>query len=486
MNEKNSAQAVQHLDVSVILHNFLQAAKRLLWIAVVLALIVGGVVYYRTDRSYSPLYSSSAVFSVTANYAGTTDILSYTTYMNIAAASNLSATFSYVINSDNMTELLRKELGRATINASITATSTADAALFTMTVKSYNAQNAYDVLLATVKVYPQAASSIIGDTQIQIINLPDAPSTEPVNVNTALSSGLTAAGVTFLVGLVAVFLISLLRKTIHSSEDLRNLVNLQCLAYIPFVKQKKRSDQTQSRLLLTNPRIESFFSESVRSLRVKLLKLLEQNNARVVMVTSTIPNEGKSTIAANLALSLCAEGKRVILIDADLRKQSLKTMFGLTAPSDGLVEMLSGDVTSFRLLTVPNSSLLLLSGDITSDQPQPLLDSDKMRQIIDLLRSKLDYVIIDSPPAGILSDAATIAKYVDSTLYVVRQDLSDADRIRDSIHTLSDVGIPLVGCVLNGTKVGTTRYGYGGKYSGYSYGYKYSDSYGGYSRRRTD
>lgn len=106
-----------------------------------------------------------------------------------------------------------------------------------------------------------------------------------------------------------------------------------------------------------------------------------------------------------------------------------------------------------------------------------------------LLRDKLDYVIIDTPPAGILSDAATIAKYCDATLYIVRQDLANSTQILNAIQALSAVGTNIIGCVLNRTQAGTTRYGYGSKYStyGYSnYGYKgYGYKYAGYGKKNS-
>ena len=146
-------------------------------------------------------------------------------------------------------------------------------------------------------------------------------------------------------------------------------------------------------------------------------------------------------------------------------------------------DALSGSAQNARLLTVPGSSLLLLSGDKTDEQPQRLLDCDKMCRLMALLRTKLDYVIIDSPPAGILSDAATIASSVDAALYVVRQDLASAGQIQDSIQALAAGGVDLLGCVLNCTQAGTTRRGYGGRYSGYAYGYKYADSYSSHRPR---
>lgn len=479
MEDKTGSGGFMDFNFRVILHNFGKAAKHFLWIAVLLSLCVGVYIYYVTDRSYVPIYRTQAIFSVHASYSATTDITSYNNFMDKSATMTLSATFPYVIDSEHADMLLTRELGRTT-NATITATATADAALFTMTVISTDPQDAYDTLLAAINVYPQAASSILGDTQLDVINLPTTPPNVPINQNDALNSALTYTLIVFIIGLVAIFVFSLMRKTIHSADDLRRLVNLKCLSYVPSITMKKHTNIANQHVLITNPRIASSFNESIRNLRIKIQKSMAQTQAQVLLITSTLPNEGKTTVATNLALSLASEGKRVILIDGDLRKQALKGTLGIDASSDGLVEILSGNSKNFRLLNVPKSSLLLLSGDETVDQPQPLLDTPRFEHVLKLLRQKMDYIIIDSPPAGILSDAATTAKFADATLYIVRQDLANSMQILDSIQNLAANNVNLIGCVLNHTQAGTTRYGYGSKYGagyGYSYGYKYSGGY---------
>lgn len=487
MDEKQTNKGFLDFDFAVLFHNFINAAKRLIWIAIILGLIAGAVIFVRKNNSYVPTYSVSAVFSVHASYSAATDIQSSNDFLDSNAAQMLSQTFPYVIRSDNARMLLSLELGKENFETEISATSTADAGLFTMTATGIDPQEAYDTLKAAITVYPQAASTILGDTQIDVINMPLEPPTAPVNPNSALTSALKIGFVVFLAGLVAIFLLSLTRKTVHSAEDLRKLVNLKCLAYIPRVKLKKHSNKSNLALTITNPRVSSSFSECVRNLRVKLQKSLSsKDGCKVLLITSTLPDEGKTTLAINLSLSLSSEGKRVILIDGDLRKQSLKSSIGLSEKSDGLVEILAGDMKNFHLLTVPDSTLLLICGDETTEHPQPLLDSPKMLQLLSRLKESMDYIIIDSPPAGILSDAATVAKHADAALYVVRQDLANSAQIVNSIQSLSSSDVNIIGCVLNQTQAGTTRYGYGSKYSnnyGYSYGYKYSDSYGYYGRK---
>ena len=481
----NRSNTFLDFNFAVIFHNFLTAAKRLIWLALILAILVGGGTYIYRNSTYVPQYSVTAVFSVNASYSSTTDIMSQSDWMDANAAMSMAQTFPYIITSENTNMLLTQELGRDYIGANITASAPTEVGMFSLIVTSSDAQTAYDVLKAVMKIYPMVASNILGDTQILTLKEPLMPPSVPLNPNRSARAALTMATTVFIIGVAFIFFFSLTRKTVHSSEDLRKLVNLKCLAYIPKVRLKKHSNASDLNVTITNPHINHSFNESVRNLRVKLQKTLPEQKSHVVLITSTLPNEGKTTVATNLALSLAAEGKKVILIDGDLRKQSLKGAMGIDQPSDGLVEVLSGNSKNFRLLNVPRSSLLLLSGDETSDQPQRLLDSPRMQQVIDLLRSKLEFIIIDTPPAGILSDAATMAKYADATLYVVRQDLANASQILDSIQALSANGINIVGCALNQTQAGTTRYGYGSKYAnnyGYNYGYKYAYNSYGYGR----
>jgi capsular exopolysaccharide synthesis family protein len=433
-----------------------------LWLIVLVAVIPGALTAYRAKQNYVPQYSTSAVFSVRAAYYATTDIVSESSYMNQTAAQTLSATFPYVIQSENTRLLLQKAMGMDEIPGVITARDTAGAALFTLTVTGRDPALIHKLLLAVIEVYPQAASNILGDTRIQVINLPTAPPTQPINEVGAVRQGIKVAIPVILAGLALCFLLALGRKTVNSAEDLRKFFNMKCLAHIPSVKHKRRSGKKQQHIAISNPNVSTAFREMVRSLRIKLEKAMEERNAKVLLISSTVPDEGKSTIAANLALSMAAEGHKVLLVDGDLRKQSLKDLLGVREESEGLTELLSGHGVPFRPLAVPGSKLLLLSGDQTSERPQVLLDSPRVAQLLNCLREQLDYVIIDTPPAGMLSDAATLSKYADVALYVIRQDLAAISQISDSLEALSSMGIPVLGCVLNYSTVERTQYGYYG------------------------
>ena len=205
----------------------------------------------------------------------------------------------------------------------------------------------------------------------------------------------------------------------------------------------------------------------------------ERQGAQVIMVTSTNPGEGKTTVSANLALALAAQGSRTILVDADLRKPSQKALFGIDTPSQGLAELIAEKSDKITPLAVPDSELLLLSGDKSADQPQRFLSSPRMKKIFLSLREQMDYIIVDTPPCGFLSDAATLSSLVDGVVYVVRQDFVSRPAIADAMQLLAATDVRFLGCVLNNTERSTTRYGYGyrggygSKYGGYGYASKY-------------
>lgn len=448
-----------------VLRAFFRLCRRYLWIFVVLAVGLGALTAYRAERGFTPYYSTSAVFSVRAAYRATTDILNESSYMNQTAAQTLAATFPYVIDSENTRLLLKQKLGVEELPGSISATTTAGAALFTLTVTGSEPERIHELLLAVIEIYPQAASNILGDTQIHVINLPSAPPTEPANGVDSVRQGVKSAVPVVLVGMGLCFLMAFGRKTVNSDEDLRKVVNLKCLTHVPSVKRKRRSGGKQTQISISNPRVSTAFSESIRSLRMKLHRDMDERQAKVLIVSSTVPDEGKSTIAANLALSMAAEGYKVLLIDGDLRKQSIKSLLGVKEASQGLLELLMDERLTLRPVVVPESKLLLLAGDKTCEQPQPLLDTPRMERLLSGLRERLDYVIIDTPPAGMLSDAATMAKYADAALYVVRQDLAATTQIVNSLQTLATADLPMLGYVLNYSTAEKSRYGYG--YYGY-------------------
>lgn len=460
-------------DFSIFLHNFLQLLRRLFWIPLVLALLLGAFGYYRRVKNYTPTYEASAVYIVSSNFAESTDISRYSYLYDSRAASQLTSTFPYVLETDAAKQLIYARTGKYSLPASVTGESMADSNIFTITVRGSSPEVVRTTLETVAEIYPQAAATILGNITLDPLEEPEYSDT-PTETFDPTSTVIKYALFGFAVGLALIALQSYLRKTVHTYEDLQRLASVPCLGVLPSVRFKERTGANRN-VVLTNERLSESFVEAVSSLRFKLKKELERQSAQVLMVTSTNPGEGKTTIAANLALSLAAQGSRVILLDADLRKPSQKALLGVTEPSKGLAEMILENSEQLEPLAVPNSPLLLISGDKSADQPQRFLGSPRLKKLLGSLREQMDYIILDTPPCGFLSDAATLAPQVDGVIYVVRQDFVASNTIADSMQLLAGTDVRFIGTVLNNAERSTSKYGYGYRYG---YGSKYGSYYG--------
>ena len=194
---------------------------------------------------------------------------------------------------------------------------------------------------------------------------------------------------------------------------------------------------------------------------------------KVLIVSSAIPGEGKTTVSVNLAIALARNGKRVLLIDCDMYNPSveraLKPTIGkvLGSFTFGKTEKKA----NVHALTIRNLFTVLLTQGKGSDGR--FLSSADLRQLVQSSRKGFDYVILDTPPCSLLADTAEMSSAADCALMVVRQDYASRDKILDGARLLTDSGLPLIGCVMNGV-TGTQRAG------GYNYGYGY-----GYGARET-
>lgn len=233
------------------------------------------------------------------------------------------------------------------------------------------------------------------------------------------------------------------------------------------------SDSNGKPLILCNG-ARSPATEAFRGMRTQLLLLVRQGQLRHLLITSTGPGEGKSTVAANIALVTARAGQKVLLVDADLHRPQLHTLFGV-ANQAGLAELLrnpggspvdASAATRFCLDTnVPNLSLLP-AGELPADAAE-IFAGTAMREIVAALGASYDLVIYDAPPVLSVADPTVLAAYADGVLLVVRVGLYPRDAIQQAHATLVAVHAKLIGAVLNGFETAT-----GGAYYGY-YRYPY-------------
>lgn len=190
-----------------------------------------------------------------------------------------------------------------------------------------------------------------------------------------------------------------------------------------------------------------------------------------MMVTSAVPGEGKSTTAVNLALSMAQKGKKVVLVDGDLRNPSVASALDIKGKY-GISHLLNGDVELKSVLkTVGDSGLMVVPGIKPIKNPTELISSSNMQKLINDLMGIADYVIVDTPPCTVMSDASVFARVTQGILMVVRQDFARIEKVVSGFEILVETGTPIVGYILDGTEVGITGYGHGYGYGYGKYGY---------------
>ena len=464
-----------YIDISELLSRFFRELKKL-WIPAIIVTAAFAVLFaLRAKMNYTPMYQSRAMFTVSSGYSSD-DILSYSYYYDNEAAKQLAAAFPYMLGTDVMNELVRNELGVSYINGSIRAEAVADTNLFVLTVTSSDPQDAYDILEAVIASYPRVALYMVDYSQVIMKSEPTVP-TAPYNSfswkGSAVKGGILGLGLSCLAALV----LAMMRKTIFSAADLKASANVPILASVARTSAKKRRSG-KGMISLTHAGVDPDFVEAMRGLRIKLLRTMTEPGAQVILVTSTLPGEGKTTISANLALSLASSGLRTVLIDTDLRKQDTKAAVGVNDTRPGLPEYMtdSNIKVASMLSPVPGSSLEVICS--TAAKRRPPMNAHKLEQLIERLRPDYDYIVLDTPPCGIISDAKFICRCADAIVYVVRHDYASRNQIVDSMQELADQKAKLTGCVLNDTPAvsHSKRYGYGqygyGKYGYGKTGYK--------------
>ena len=213
-------------------------------------------------------------------------------------------------------------------------------------------------------------------------------------------------------------------------------------------RNKKRRSLSTEVLTDNSPFI---FSESYKSLRTNVDFLLSSKSSKVILVTSSIPHEGKTSVSINLASSLAQTGKKVLLIDCDLRKPKIHAYLRIKHSSQlGLSTALAGQADVDEAIGyVENLNLyVLLAGPLLSEATA-LFDSERFASIIKELSERFDYVICDTAPVSIVADAAIISRHCDSVLFVIRHNYTNRRQTKDALEALRAVDADIMGCVLN-------------------------------------
>lgn len=320
----------------------------------------------------------------------------------------------------------------------------------------------YDTFLTRIK--ETTATSDLDTANARVVDKAVVPKV-PVKPKKALIVLLA----TFLAGLVGVglsLLLEMLNNTFKSVDDVEQKLNLPVLGLLPLIKKHDRKQLAHLFAADTN----HSFSESVRSIRTSVVLAGLERAQKVLLVTSTVPGEGKSTVSASIATAL-AQVEKVVLIDADMRRPTLAKNFDFAVGTPGLANVIAGTAELDQAIQQINGVDMISAGTVPPN-PLELLSSERFAQLIQQLSERYDRIVIDSPPTQAVSDALVVGSLADALIYVVKHDDTAIPLVQKGVGQLLQHNVPVTGVVLNQVDVKKAKkqgYSYGGYYDYYGY-----------------
>jgi capsular exopolysaccharide synthesis family protein len=288
-----------------------------------------------------------------------------------------------------------------------------------------------------------------------------------------------------LAGLCLAYLAELSDKSFRTPTEIRRRLGLPVIGHIPFftpdekaAKQIAAGEPVVDPMLCTHYQSSSISSEAYRSVRTALYFNTHGVGHQVIQVTSPNVSDGKSTLAANLAVSIAQSGKRTIIIDADCRRPRVHKIFNVPADA-GLAGVIAGHTdlaSAIKPSAVPNLSVMPCGP--RPGNPAELLTSPRFKELLDLIRAQYDFVIVDTPPLLVVTDPCVVAPRVDGVVLAIRVTKNGRPFAERAKEVLTSLGANILGVVVNGLgSPAGGRYGYGYDQYQYGYGYTYRYSY---------
>ena len=422
-----------------------------LWMVVLSAVAFALAAYIAATLLMKPSYTSSATFVISPkNTASSGSTISAST----------ADQFCSLLQGTMLRKQVSEEFGEAVNGVSVSAEAVKDTSVIRLSCTGPSPSAAYYMASGIVRHYGEWTPLIFNSVVLESVNAPNIPDD------------------------------GAFRQTVQTTIGARNQVDGKLLVTIRHEHKRRRlkslftKKKKKNALLISNPTTAFAYVETIRQLQTKVEHANKHHGCKTFVISSVTENEGKSTIAANLALSLAHRYQKVLLVDCDLRKASQSAIFGMGHGEgrnlNGLFQQELDPNALVRAMQYRKSDNLfcLLSANMRHNTAS-LLGSPRMRQILKILRSNFDYVIVDTPPMGYFTDATVLAEVCDASLLVVRQDKARDVAINDSIDSLRRCKARFLGFVFNDvrslhfiTRLFGGRggyYGYGKK--GYGYGY---------------
>ena len=438
------------------------------WWVIILGAIAGALLTYVVVSSrYVPEYTTQATFVVSSRGDANA-------YSNLSSANTMAKTFEKILKSNIMEKKICEKLKVEELDADIHAKVLEGTNMLVLSVTADTPKDSIDIIRTVMDNYSSVSLYTVGSAVMDVLEEPKVPYTpdNPLDAGGQAKKGGLVAGALVLI-LLGLF--SYMKNTIKQENEIEKKLDARSLGAISYEwKYKTIRDifRRKKKAILVDDPVASFrFVESYKKLAAKVEYRMAKNEQKVLVVTSVSENEGKSTVAANLAITLAEQSKRVLLVDGDIRRPSQFLIFGMEPKEENeLGEYLRGN-GSLADVMVPctRKHMLFMGGKNCYSSSTEMLNSESFFKLMTACRKFVDYVIIDTSPLALVSDTEELAQMADASVLVVRQDTVLTKDINDAIDILNNTRGKVLGCVLNDASSSqitgsTAHYGYGGYY----------------------
>ena len=483
MNEQTKKEEYVEID----LQRILAALWHRMWLVVLVALLCAVVTFIAVFYFVTPMYESSAMFYVNNSDFSVGDQSLNISAGDITAAKDLVESYIVILKTrtslNDVIDYAGVDLSYSELKNMISAAAVESTEIFEVVVTSPDPVEAEKLASAIAYILPKRIDSIIEGTSARIVDaaiVPTKPSS-PSYINNTL--------IGFLVGFVLMTVLVVLQEafdvTIRTEEDMDQICKHPVLASVPDMGapskggyyyygygSKRRSGKKSTVTNVNAPpvlfggNISFAAAEAYKLLRTKLqFSFVDEGKCRVLGLSSALSGEGKSLSAVNLAYTLSQLDKKVLLIDCDMRRPTLAEKLSIQKVP-GLSGYLTGQHSLEEMVQPCNlkneeDAFDVIAAGQNPPNPIELLSSARMTKFLSELRKQYDYVILDLPPVGEVSDAMAVAKQTDGMLLVVRQNYCDRVVLKEAVRQFEFIEARILGVVYNCTTESSGRYGKG-------------------------
>lgn len=469
--------------ITIKLRSILKDVIRNFWVILLVVLIGRMSIYVVNHSVYNPEYTATAIMVVTAKESAGAG------YSSFAVSAELAEVFSNIFKDPIVKTRAGEHLGRA-FDGEIGVYVNGGTNFIDLSVTSESPQNSYEMLNAVIAVYPTVSDYVFDNATVMVLKEPSVPST-PSNRISSDNIGLIQSGCA-VVATSLVVLFSVLRDTVKSEEDFKNKIGAKLLGVIghetkkvslkDFITKKRKH---RSLRIYANPYVSFRFVETMYKIAAKIEYLNNRNQDKIFMITSVAENEGKSTVASNIALALAGRGKKVLLVDFDFKKPAIYKIFDAqTSECSELGNLFNNKIESsdYKFLRYKNIPLYFAMNTKPYKEGRQWVENGDLEKFLSIVSQQVDFVIIDTSPLAADSLVSEIARFSDRLIMVTKADAVRAEAINKSIDTFKNVGARLGGCILNDAYTNGFSFGFRGVDESGSSHYSKQGKYGKYGK----